>query len=68
MKRIGNMLLGVGLLLTLSACGDDVTNTEKAVEQVQKQHFSVGVLLPDIGLGDQSFNDLAVNGLVNARD
>lgn len=68
MKRIGNMLLGVGLLLTLSACGDDVTNTEKAVEQVQKQHFSVGVLLPDIGLGDQSFNDLAVNGLVKARD
>lgn len=68
MKRMGTMLLGAGLLLTLSACGDDVTHTEKAVEQVQKQHFSVGVLLPDIGLGDQSFNDLAVNGLVKARD
>lgn len=41
---------------------------EAIITEAEEQHFSVGVLLPDVGLGDQSFNDLAIKGLVDARD
>ena len=54
--------------LVLSACSDSVERTNEAIAKVQDSRFSVGILLPDVGLGDQSFNDLAVNGLLKARD
>ena len=54
--------------LVLSACSDSSERTNEAIAKVQDNRFSVGVLLPDVGLGDQSFNDLAVNGLLKARD
>ena len=54
--------------LVLSACSDSGERTNEAIAKVQDSRFSVGILLPDVGLGDQSFNDLAVNGLLKARD
>ena len=54
--------------VVLSACSDSTERTNEAIAKVQDNHFSVGILLPDVGLGDQSFNDLAVNGLLKAQD
>lgn len=54
--------------IVLSACSDSIEKTNKAIANAQESHFSVGILLPDVGLGDQSFNDLAVNGLVKAQE
>lgn len=47
--------------LLVSACGqsDVQTNTEP---------IKVGIVLSDIGLGDQSYSDAAFRGLVKARD
>lgn len=59
------------LLCTISfllvACTNE-NDTATAIEEMKREKFSVGALLPDYGLGDQSFNDLAVNGLVKARE
>lgn len=54
--------------VVLSACSDSTERTNEAIAKVRDNHFSVGILLPDVGLGDQSFNDLAVNGLLKAQD
>ena len=54
--------------LVLSACSDSVARTNEAISKVKNDHFSVGILLADVGLGDQSFNNLAVNGLLKAQD
>ncbi|MCA1031023.1 BMP family ABC transporter substrate-binding protein [Bacillus timonensis] len=40
-------------------------NGEKAEEQ---KMIKVGIMLSDVGLGDQSFSDAAFNGLIKARD
>ncbi|WP_246861048.1 BMP family ABC transporter substrate-binding protein [Bacillus sp. REN3] len=37
-------------------------------EEVKKDRMKVGVMLSDVGLGDQSFSDAAFAGLVKARD
>lgn len=50
------------LLLVLTGCGQEVTKS--ATEDKVK----IGIMLSDVGLGDQSFSDLAFNGLVRARD
>ena len=68
MKKISLFLLCILCVIGLSACGNQDVKTVDAVSQELEQHFSVGVLLPDVGLGDQSFNDLAIKGLVKARD
>jgi basic membrane protein A and related proteins len=61
MKRIMNMLVILFLLIgTLAGC----TNSElKAKERVK-----IGIMLSDVGLGDQSFSDAAFAGLAKARD
>ena len=48
--------------LMLTACSNNETNT-KADERVK-----IGVMLSDAGLGDQSFSDLGLIGLEQARD
>ncbi|CAM3536058.1 MULTISPECIES: BMP family lipoprotein [Saccharibacillus] len=50
-------------LLLLSACGSQETPTASAAERPE-----VGVVLSDVGLGDQSYSDAAFRGLVKARD
>jgi basic membrane protein A and related proteins len=61
MKRIMYMVISAILLLgVLAGC----TNTElKAKERVK-----IGIMLSDVGLGDQSFSDAAFAGLTKARD
>lgn len=54
-------MLGIVLILALSACG-----VEK--EDPLKDKIQVGVMLEGSGLGDQSFSDLAFEGLKKARD
>ncbi|MER2107113.1 MAG: BMP family ABC transporter substrate-binding protein [Solibacillus sp.] len=68
MKKIVKSVAGICLVTTLAGCGNSEQSLETIIAQAEDNHFSVGVLLPDVGLGDQSFNDLAVNGLVRARD
>lgn len=61
MKRIISKFLVLFLLIgTLGGC----TTTEmKAKERVK-----IGIMLSDVGLGDQSFSDAAFAGLTKARD
>ncbi|APB70334.1 BMP family ABC transporter substrate-binding protein [Paenibacillus polymyxa] len=47
--------------LLLSACGHSAAQTKA-------QPIKVGIVLSDIGLGDQSYSDAAFRGLVKARD
>lgn len=68
MKKLVRMFVCIGIIATLAGCNDANNSLEEKLIEAEASQFSVGVLLPDIGLGDQSFNDLAVNGLVNARD
>ncbi|MEW4308887.1 BMP family ABC transporter substrate-binding protein [Rossellomorea marisflavi] len=59
MKKIIMILL---TLVVMSGCSA-VTKSTSSPEP-----YSVGILLSDSGLGDDSFNDLAFNGLERARD
>ncbi|WP_226678717.1 BMP family lipoprotein [Mesobacillus jeotgali] len=60
MKRILNMLMILFLLIgTLAGCA----NSELKV----KERVKIGIMLSDVGLGDQSFSDAAFAGLVKAR-
>ncbi|KIY23938.1 BMP family lipoprotein [Mesobacillus subterraneus] len=61
MKRIMYMLF-IAVLLTggLAGCG----NTERKA----KERVKIGIMLSDVGLGDQSFSDAAFAGLTKARD
>ncbi|ANF97922.1 BMP family lipoprotein [Paenibacillus bovis] len=56
------MILVTALLL--SACSGQKTADTSA----SKQRLKVGIVLSDIGLGDQSFSDGAFKGLIKARD
>lgn len=67
MKKFTALFFCIISALCLSACNQDVQTVDAITEELE-QHFSVGILLPDVGLGDQSFNDLAIKGLVKARD
>lgn len=61
MKRITSMLLVIFLLLgTLAGCSSS--------EKLQKDRVKIGIMLSDVGLGDQSFSDAAFAGLGKARD
>jgi basic membrane protein A and related proteins len=59
-SKLGYILL---LLITIVAgCSSSATQEDKQQEQ------SIGILLSDTGLGDDSFNDSAFRGLEKARD
>lgn len=64
-----SLLLSISLFssVILGACSDEKDTDERLLE-VKGEKFSVGLLLPDVGMGDQSFNDLVVDGLLEARD
>ncbi|WP_439099665.1 BMP family lipoprotein [Ectobacillus antri] len=51
--------------VTLFGCSE--TRVTKQ-EQKQEQKPSIGIMLSDVGLGDQSFSDSAFKGLERARD
>ncbi|ESU31174.1 hypothetical protein G3A_18080 [Bacillus sp. 17376] len=61
MKRIMNMLVILFLLIgSLAGCANSAL---KAKERVK-----IGIMLSDVGLGDQSFSDAAFAGLAKARE
>jgi basic membrane protein A and related proteins len=62
MKRIINLILIVILLSsgTLTGCS--------STETIEKDRVKIGIMLSDVGLGDQSFSDSAFAGLAQARD
>ena len=63
MKKLWGLPLSLlVVLLLLSACSG--SKEETAVEERMK----IGVMLSDAGLGDQSFSDIAFEGLEKARD
>ncbi|PAQ13152.1 BMP family ABC transporter substrate-binding protein [Bacillaceae bacterium SAOS 7] len=55
-------LLMLMCLLILSGCGK-----EQSIDRV-KDKVKIGIMLSDVGLGDQSYSDSAFSGLVHARD
>lgn len=60
MKRSWSIWLSL-LVVILSACSE-------SSEEGTKERVKVGVMLSDAGLGDQSFSDIAFEGLEKARD
>lgn len=61
MKRRWLFLMSLLVVVVLSAC------SQKSEEE-KKERVKIGVMLSDAGLGDQSFSDLAFEGLEKARD
>ncbi|WP_146551645.1 BMP family protein [Rummeliibacillus sp. SL167] len=57
------LLILIGILLS-SGCG---RGQESQIDHV-KDKMKIGIMLSDVGLGDQSFSDSAFKGLVRARD
>jgi basic membrane protein A len=56
------VLLSFCITILLAGCGQPVTES-KADEKIK-----VGIMLSDVGLGDQSFSDSAFGGLIKSRD
>ncbi|WP_232824334.1 MULTISPECIES: BMP family protein [Paraliobacillus] len=54
-------LVIVGLIVLLGCQQQEETDASTG-------KIKIGIMLSDVGLGDQSFSDLAFNGLVQARD
>ena len=65
-KGVFVLTMVAGLLL--ASCGNDTAQNGDSTELRVEDRFTVGIMLPDVGLGDQSFADLAVAGLMEARD
>ncbi|WP_226529580.1 BMP family lipoprotein [Metabacillus niabensis] len=61
MKKIASML-GFIFIFMIAGCSQ-----EEAASKVDEK-VKVGIMLSDVGLGDQSFSDSAFNGLIKARD
>ncbi|WP_322924099.1 BMP family ABC transporter substrate-binding protein [Paenibacillus campi] len=61
-KKI-SLLIMLAVLLLLSACSN-----QQPVASADAGRLKIGVILSDVGLGDQSFSDGAFNGLIRARD
>ncbi|MDQ0224191.1 BMP family lipoprotein [Metabacillus niabensis] len=59
-KRI--ILLLLCLILSVTGCSQQKPKTKV------DDRIKIGIMLSDVGLGDQSFSDTAFNGLVKARD
>lgn len=53
----------LALLLLLTACSSQSTEPSTTSKKIK-----VGIVLSDIGLGDQSFSDAAFRGLIKARN
>jgi basic membrane protein A and related proteins len=68
MKRYLMISIVFFTMLVMSACGSSPTKVADAMDQEMAKHLKIGVVLPDVGLGDQSFNDLAIEGLVKAQE
>ncbi|WP_461201052.1 BMP family lipoprotein [Anoxybacillus sp. TBDG-1] len=60
MKKIISLMMAVVLLI---AAGCSQTSSFQPKERVK-----IGIMLSDVGLGDQSFSDSAFQGLMKARD
>ncbi|MFZ3589190.1 BMP family lipoprotein [Bacillus sp. DJP31] len=60
-KKITSLIMIVVLLLV--GCSTNSTNTSEEIDGIK-----IGIMLSDVGLGDQSFSDLAFNGLIKARE
>ncbi|WP_411343353.1 BMP family lipoprotein [Paenibacillus sp. WLX1005] len=60
-----SFLILLAAMLLLSACSSATTSS---TAQAANSRLKVGIVLSDIGLGDQSFSDGAFNGLIQARD
>lgn len=60
-KKIATMV-GFLFILILTGCSQ-----EEAASTVDEK-IKIGIMLSDVGLGDQSFSDAAFNGLIKARD
>lgn len=60
MKKIISLMMAFVLLL---AAGCSQTSSFQPKERVK-----IGIMLSDVGLGDQSFSDFAFKGLMKARD
>ncbi|MGE7983673.1 BMP family lipoprotein [Solibacillus sp. NPDC093137] len=61
MKRRWLVSLSLLLVVILTACS-------QSSEEEAKERVKIGVMLSDAGLGDQSFSDIAFEGLEKARD
>jgi len=62
MKRKRIILLLLCLILSVTGC------SQKKPKTKVDDRIKIGIMLSDVGLGDQSFSDTAFNGLVKARD
>lgn len=62
MKKIWILSLSILVIVGLSGCSGD---KEKTTEE---QSLKVGIMLSEAGLGDQSFSDIAFEGMEKARD
>jgi basic membrane protein A len=62
MKFYCSIVFSLSILFILGGCSDQTVNVD------MKASKSVGIMLSDVGLGDQSFSDAAFLGLVRARD
>lgn len=61
MKKITSILLILFVLIgSLAGCSGE--------EKKKKERVKIGIMLSDVGLGDQSFSDAAFSGLMKARD
>ncbi|MCH1624386.1 BMP family lipoprotein [Ferdinandcohnia quinoae] len=61
MKRL--IVILISSILLLAGCSQSTNNSEQ-----NKQNVKIGIMLSDVGLGDQSFSDSAFAGLEKARD
>ncbi|MFB5167262.1 BMP family ABC transporter substrate-binding protein, partial [Parageobacillus toebii] len=60
MKKVFSLIVAIVLLV---AAGCSQTSSFQPKERIK-----VGIMLSDVGLGDQSFSDSAFKGLMKARD
>ncbi|MFY0760116.1 BMP family ABC transporter substrate-binding protein [Metabacillus dongyingensis] len=56
------VLLSFCITILLAGCG------QAAMESNADEKIKVGIMLSDVGLGDQSFSDSAFGGLIKSRD
>lgn len=68
MRNVKKILFTVILLIVLSGCTNRAESLEESIKHKEQSKFSVAVLLSDTGMGDQSLNDLAIQGLMEAEE
>ncbi|WP_430392861.1 BMP family lipoprotein [Bacillus suaedaesalsae] len=60
MQKISLLFIIIALLV---GCSSTATNSSETTDKIK-----VGIMLSDVGLGDQSFSDSAFDGLIKARE